>query len=254
MVELRGLSEAVSAVILFAVTLSISIAGFMYVMFYLDRNQASVEFGYVKSVFRNIAVSALEQPFKLEYSYPFNYVSIGFATRPFNLTLVVNNTRVVVGNITALTAVVRRNLVQGFNLVYGVNSSLLPSGHPGMLVYEYYQQGASVLVLDPSVVTYQVVYVNSTLGVKARVTFMVSNFTGLNRPDRPPEVYGQGLLVLRHDPSRDIDLVYTNVTSLSIYINGKQVQLPPDIQTALSSSSYGVEVELRVVEIGVMVG
>ncbi|MCI4462522.1 MAG: hypothetical protein JHC12_06205 [Thermogladius sp.] len=249
---MRGLSELVSTIIVFSVVLTISVSGFLYAMYYLDQNQAAVEYGFIKSVFRNIAVTDIDHAIRLDYRYPYNYVAIGYKLTSTNVTFVIGNTTITFLNTTCLTASVRRPLAQGFSMVYGVNKSIVESDTPYMLVYEYYESGATTLVLDPSPITFKVVYVNSTQGTYTILYFTLVNFTGLNNPAGPPEIYGQGYMVVKHDPSKDLYFKYTNITTVAVYINGLRQSLPQDILNALSSSASGVEVDVRVLRVGVM--
>lgn len=249
---MRGLSELVSTVILLSVVLTISVSGFLYAMYYIDQNQAAVEYGFIKSVFRNIAVTNIDQAIRLDYRYPSSYVAVGYKVTSINVTFVIGNTIITFLNTTCLTASVRRPLAQGLNMVYGVNKSLVESDTPYMFVYEYYKSGATTLVLDPSPITFKVLYVNSTQGSYTILYFTLVNFTGLNNPARPPEIYGQGYMVVKHDPSKDLYFKYTNTTTIDVYINGLRQSLPQDILNALSSSTNGVEVDIRVLRVGVM--
>jgi tRNA U34 5-carboxymethylaminomethyl modifying enzyme MnmG/GidA len=59
-------------------------------------------------------------------------------------------------------------------------------------------------------------------------------------------------MVVKHDPSKDLYFKYTNTTTIDVYINGLRQSLPQDILNALSSSTNGVEVDIRVLRVGVM--
>ncbi|WP_440059712.1 hypothetical protein ACSU1N_00715 [Thermogladius sp. 4427co] len=255
---MRGVSEVISAVIIASAILAISLSGYLFVTYYNELSRASIEYGYIKSVFKSITQTSLGQVFRLEYRYPYNYLSLGYSVSRTNITISVSLEgggvrNLTISNLVRLTAGVRKPIVNTPSIIYGDNTSLIQPTKTPFLIYEYYSNGWSRIVVDPSIIGYEIVNITSPQGTRVEVYFTLVNFTGLNNPTGPPEIYGQGYLVLSHDPSRDIAYVFTGVSGVKILYNNSEIAIPKQVADIFSSRA-SITLVVRIINIGVLIG
>jgi len=211
----RAVSEVVSGIVLFAVVLVLSLALFLYTMTYLDYAKASTEYGYVKTVFNRIgdAIAGPQSDFTIELTYPHEAVALGYGFKPLNITIALGDKTVNIAGCYVLKAGVRGSVVSSPQpvVIRGVNETIVNDLSLVPLIYEYYSNGSSILVIDTCRIYYYVKAVNNTYSM----TIMIHNFTSINSVEKPPLIYGQGHIVISTLDTTTL-AEYTNISTIRI--------------------------------------
>ncbi|ACL10494.1 hypothetical protein DKAM_0165 [Desulfurococcus amylolyticus 1221n] len=246
----RAVSEILAGVILFTVVTLISLAIFFYAIFYVDYAKALTEYGYAVSMFNNIAeaiITRFTNNTAMDFTYPHEAVSIGYSYRDVNLSIILrdagNNSLIWSLNITrcyVLRAGVPRPVVTSSTPVKlrGDNITVVNDINTVPLIYEYYSNGWSILVLDLCRIYYSIKSLNNTRMLEV----WLFNLTGVNGEDIPPMVTGQGHIVVL---PRVRDIVFSNV---------KATITPLDQTVTSGFPAVFTTVVIRFVNIGVLIG
>jgi len=247
----RAVSEVVSGIVLFAVVLALSLALFLYTMTYLEYTKVSTEYGYVKTVFNKIgdAITGSQSSFTIELTYPHEAVALGYGFKPLNITIVLGdgavNRTVNIAGCYVLKAGVRGSVVSSPQpaIIRGVNETIVNDLSLVPLIYEYYSNGSSILVIDTCRIYYYVKAVNNTYST----TIMIHNFTSINDVEEPPLIYGQGHIVVSTLSTKTL-AEYTNISTISI-------KLPDSTTRDLNTTGINfMDVKVVVRNIGVLIG
>jgi len=248
----RAVSEVVSGIVLFAVVLALSLALFLYTMTYLDYTKISTEYGYVKTIFNKIgdAITGSQPGFTIELTYPHEATALGYGFKPLNATIVLGdgtvNRTVNIAGCYVLEARVRGSIVSSPQpvIIRGVNETIVNDLSLVPLIYEYYSNGSSILVIDTCRIYYYVKAVNNTYSM----TIMIHNFTSINDVEKPPLIYGQGHIVVSTLSTTKL-AEYTNISTISVTL--------PDSTTIGLNPPKGINftnVKVVVRNIGVLIG
>ncbi|MEM4654594.1 MAG: hypothetical protein QXL34_03800, partial [Thermosphaera sp.] len=86
---MRAVSEPLVILILFMTVVLISLSIFFFSTFSVDATTASVEYGYVKSMFREVAFSIPEvlNGQSIYVRHPSSIINLGYRKLPVNLTI-----------------------------------------------------------------------------------------------------------------------------------------------------------------------
>lgn len=246
----RTVSEIIAGVILFAVVTMISLTIFFYTVFYVDYAKALTEYGYVVSMFNNIAeaiITGSTNNTAMDFTYPHEVVSLGYSYRDVNLSIIlrdaVNNSLIWSLNTTrcyVLRAGVPRPVVTSSNPVKlrGDNITVVNDIKSVPFIYEYYFNGWSMLTLDLCRIYYSIKSLNNTRILE----IWLFNLTSVNSEDTPPMVTGQGHIVVL---PRVREIVFSNVNATIT---------PPDQTVTSGFPAVFTTAIIRFVNIGVLIG
>ncbi len=169
---MRSISEAISTIIIAATIIMVSLTIFYFAIINLQQSIASSEYGYTKSIFINLATNIpnIINGGSFGANLPRKLVGVGYGDSGRVISILIENNSSILLNYTsepkALEATIYSPIVTTMHIVYGnpvsyiVNdTSLIPS------IIEYYENGATHLVLDTARV-YVRIYVFEINNVK----------------------------------------------------------------------------------------
>lgn len=250
---MKSVSELLVIMILFMIVVLISLSIFFFSTFSVDATTASVEYGYVKSLFREIAFSIPEilNGQTIYTRYPSSLVSLGFKKIPVNLAIQLelgNNTLITAFNKTefyALTGGIRRNVLEDVrgSIVYGVNQSVVSEIERLALVREYYYNGWTMIELDTARVYYSIYKTGAS---NYYLEIIITDFGGYYNINDPPTVIGTGSIRLRYESYYADVLEFSPVRNVTIVFNQSIITLndiiPSDNSIDLDSGSLTVRI------------
>lgn len=250
----KGIGEAISLLVLFTVVLAISLSIYFYTMFYTDQAKALLEYVYVKTMFNKLADAIVEKwrsNYTNEYSYPHELVALGYEPKntgyKLNITLGGNNSSRVIDAVgcSILKALIMKPVVSNLNplIVRGVNYSIVRDVELIPLVYEYYANGSSILVLD----TCRAYYTINLIGGEEYLEIAVFNLTGPGGLGYP-RVVGQGLLAV----SFSTRILAEDYNVRSVRLESINPDLTEEIKP-IKSQAF-TRVTITVVEVQVFIG
>ncbi|MEM2009688.1 MAG: hypothetical protein QXV51_02475 [Thermosphaera sp.] len=227
---MRAVSEPLVILILFMTVVLISLSIFFFSTFSVDATTASVEYGYVKSMFREVAFSIPEvlNGQSIYVRHPSSIINLGYRKLPVNLTIQLefaNGSRLLVLEKTefyAITGGIHRNVLEnvGVNLIFGRDKPFVTEIRELALVREYYSNGWTFIELDTSRIycsIYRVGFNNYYMEI------LVVDFGGFYDANQPPSVIGGGSITLKYDVASTLVKEHSKVAN--IYITHNQTTL-----------------------------
>ncbi|ADG90647.1 hypothetical protein [Thermosphaera aggregans] len=251
---MKSVSEPLVIMILFMTVVLISLSIFFFSTFSVDATTASVEYGYVKSLFREIAFSIPEilNGQTIYTRHPSSLVSLGFKKIPLNLTIQLelgNNTLVTAFNKTefyALTGGIRRNVLEDVrgSIVYGVNQSVVSEIERLALVREYYYNGWTIIELDTARVYCSIYKVGDS---NYYLEIIIADFGGYYNINDPPTVIGTGSIRLRYESYYADIKEFSPVRNLTIIFNQSIITLKDILPSNHSIDPVSGSLTVRIV-------
>ncbi|MEM4436909.1 MAG: hypothetical protein QXO22_08200 [Thermosphaera sp.] len=204
----------------------ISLSIFFFSTFSVDATTVSVEYGYVKSMFREVAFSIPEvlNGQSIYIRHPSSLINLGYKRIPVNLTITVefaNGSRVLVfekAEFFALTGGIRRNALEniGLKIVYGRNEPIVTEIRELAMVKEYFYNGWTFIELDTSRIYCSIYKIGPN---NYYMEILITDFGGFYDTDQPPTVIGGGSITLKYDFGFTVVNEYAKVANLFININ-----------------------------------
>ncbi len=250
---MKSVSEPLVIMILFMTVVLVSLSIFFFSTFSVDATTASVEYGYLKSLFREIAFSIPEilNGQTIYTKHPSSLVSLGFKKIPVNLSIQLefkNGSSIQVFNKTefyALTGGIHRNVLESVagSILYGKNQTVVNEIEQLGLVHEYYHNGWSMIELETARIYYSLYKVGPS---NYYLEVIIADFGGYYDITGPPTVIGTGSIRLRYEPYYSNVSEYSNVQNITIIFNQTVIALkdllPPTHQIDLETGSLTVRI------------
>ncbi|QOR94130.1 hypothetical protein IMZ38_05705 [Thermosphaera chiliense] len=229
---MKSVSEPLVIMILFMTVVLISLSIFFFSTFSVDATTASVEYGYVKSLFREIAFSIPEilNGQTVYTRHPSSLVALGFKKIPVNLTIrleLSNNSLIQAFNKTefyALTGGIRRNVLEDVrgSIVYGKNQTVVNEIEQLALVREYYYNGWTMIELDTARIYYSMYKIGPS---NYYLEILIADFGGFYNISEPPTVMGTGSIRLKYEPYYASVSEFSSVQNLTLILNQTVITL-----------------------------
>jgi len=247
---LKAVGDLLAFVIVSTVVLSITLAIFFATMIFNEMTRATLEYGSVKSVFKDIAVKfdSILTGTRLMYGHPSDFVGIGYRRLETDITIAIqlqNGTvaSMEINGFYAIQAVVHKILIEANKVIYGsTDSRLVDRLNNAVVLREYTSNGSTVLEMTSDKIYYSIYNITENARSVIVVELVIARIV-------KPYVVGSGTLVVYSRVNETLSTTYESVQGFTIAMNGDMLTSDQLLSECIGQSVDSVNLHVRVVDV-----
>ncbi|MET1160144.1 MAG: hypothetical protein ABWW65_04205 [Thermoprotei archaeon] len=254
---MRSISETLSLMIVSSVAIFTALAIFYATLYFNDITNASLEYGRMKFIFKDLAVKLdeLVSGYTFTYTYPSTMIGVGFRILDYSVTFSITfingtTTDLSIGNFYSLRAELSKIVISTQSIVYGETSSVLVTKLDEIpVIREYVENGKTVLELSLNKIKYSI-YKLETINTSEYVIEVY--IIRINKP----EIVGNKMIKVYAIPNTELTKTYANVSSLEIIVNNEVIATSDQLFSSVGLNPQDIEyftLQLRVIEVFISV-